>query len=220
MVLFGCPTCGARLQHPQAGEKVSCPHCGQRILVPAAPPPKPAAGNPTVLGSWEDVPPPVRRSTPAASSPADKPPSEGKLPDEAMPADEPPDEAMSADELPEESAAELTQEEKQWGMFCHLASLLGLLVGGITFLGPLVCWLVKKDSSKFVDYNGKESLNFQINILLYVLLSIPIAIVTCGFGFVLTIAIVVYGIVMPIIAGIKASSGERYRYRYTFRLIQ
>lgn len=74
MVLFGCPTCGARLQHPQSAEKVSCPHCGQRILVPDTPPPKPAAGNPTVLGSWEDAPPPVRGNTPAASSPTDSRP--------------------------------------------------------------------------------------------------------------------------------------------------
>jgi uncharacterized Tic20 family protein len=134
--------------------------------------------------------------------------------------DEAPDADLPPEKLPEESAGELTAEEKQWGMFCHLAALLGLMVGGMCFIGPLVCWLFKKDMSKFVDYNGKESVNFQINMLIYVLISIPIAIVTCGFGAVLTFAIVIYGIVMPIIAGMKANNGEWYRYPYTFRILK
>ena len=54
----------------------------------------------------------------------------------------------------------LTGEEKTWGMLCHLSTLLSYLALALTFIGPLVCWLVKKDSSKFVDYHGKESLNF------------------------------------------------------------
>jgi uncharacterized Tic20 family protein len=139
---------------------------------------------------------------------------------EDLPPDKPPPEEVPAAQPAEEAPAELTQEEKQWGMFCHLSALLGLLVGGLTFVGPLVCWLLKKDTSPFVDYNGKESLNFQINILIYTLISIPIAIVTCGFGAVLTIAILIYGIVMPIIAGLKANNGEKYQYPYTFRLIK
>ncbi len=141
---------------------------------------------------------------------------------------------MGTDDLPlpanEDAALPLaaaTPEERNWGMACHLSSYLGFLAGGLSFLGPLVCWLIKKDSSRFVDYHGKESLNFQLNIFLYLLIStlisIGFAFVTCGVGvvlFVLPAAVAVYGLIMPVIAGIRASSGELYRYPLTFRLIK
>ena len=57
-------------------------------------------------------------------------------------------------------------DDKQWGMFAHLSAIAGLMVGGLTFAGPLIIWLIKKDQSKFVDYHGKEALNFQLNVLI------------------------------------------------------
>lgn len=114
----------------------------------------------------------------------------------------------------------LTAEDKQWGMFCHLSALLGLLVGGLTFIGPLVCWLVKKDSSRFVDYHGKESVNFQINILVYYLIAFAITVATCGIAIPLVLLVMIYGIVMPIIAGLKANNGETYEYPATIRIIK
>ena len=71
-------------------------------------------------------------------------------------------------------------EEKQWGMFCHLSALVGLLHGGLTFLGPLVCWLVKKDTSRFVDDQGKEALNFQITLFIGHLIGGATACITFG----------------------------------------
>lgn len=114
----------------------------------------------------------------------------------------------------------LNAEEKQWGMLCHLASYLGLLVGGFTFIGPLACWLIKKDTSRFVDYHGKESLNFHLNILIYVLITIPIGLATCGFGFILTGLVALYGLIMPAIAATRASNGELYLYPLTIRMIK
>src|SRR5689334_2713589 len=115
----------------------------------------------------------------------------------------PPDSAVQ--ESPEDRPpVALTQEERQWGMFAHLSALAGLLVGGLTFIGPLIIWLIKKDESKFVDANGKESLNFQLNILIYSLILVAISFATCGFGLIVTGpllgALAIYAIVMPIIA--------------------
>jgi uncharacterized Tic20 family protein len=115
--------------------------------------------------------------------------------------------------------AALTSEEKTWGMLCHLSTLLSYLVAGLTFIGPLVCWLVKKDTSKFVDYHGKESLNFQLNILIYSLISA--ALIPCFFIGAFLLGIVhVYNLVCVIIAGIKASGGELFRYPFVFRIIK
>jgi uncharacterized Tic20 family protein len=113
-------------------------------------------------------------------------------------------------------------------MFAHLSALLGMLVGGLSFLGPLIIWLMKKDESKFVDYHGKEALNFQLNVLVYGLIALAVGTVvgtvTCGIGFFLLIPLLggvgIYGIIMPILAGMKANEGKYYEYPATVRVIK
>jgi uncharacterized Tic20 family protein len=126
---------------------------------------------------------------------------------------------MSSDEpnipepIPLNDEVPSTTDDRTMAMLCHLG---GMLTG---FLVPLIIWLIKKDQSRFVDDQGKEALNFQISLLIYLLITIPIGIVTCGFGFVLTFAVAIYGMVMAIIAAVKSNSGECYRYPLTLRLI-
>lgn len=121
------------------------------------------------------------------------------------------------------------QEERTWGMFAHLAALLGGLLsswlGGVgVFIGPLVVWLVKKDTMPFVDDQGKEALNFNITIAIGALILIIISIITLGIGLLLTIPLGVllgiYWLVFTIIAAIKANEGVAYRYPFTLRLIK
>jgi uncharacterized Tic20 family protein len=143
---------------------------------------------------------------------------------EDAPPDVPPSE-QPLDVRPEDNMpVVLDNEERQWGMFAHLSALAGLLVGGLTFIGPLVIWLIKKDESKFVDYHGKEALNFQLNILIYSLVLVAISVATCGVGLIVTgpllAALGIYAIVMPIIAGMKANEGKLYEYPLTFRMIK
>jgi uncharacterized protein len=113
----------------------------------------------------------------------------------------------------------LTGEEKTWGMLCHLSALLGYFAAGLTFIGPLVCWLVKKDTSRFVDAQGKESLNFQLCILIYSLACFPLF-CAAGIGVFLLAAVHVFSLVCVIIAGVKANSGGTFRYPFVFRLIK
>jgi uncharacterized Tic20 family protein len=106
-----------------------------------------------------------------------------------------------------------------WAMLCHLASLLGL--GSIplaNLLGPLVVWLIKKDSHPFVDDQGKESLNFQITMVILLFVA-GLTFCLAGVGIVFYPLVALYGIVMPIIAAVKSNKGERYRYPATLRLI-
>src|SRR5213082_4036212 len=63
-----------------------------------------------------------------------------------------------------------TPEERSWGMLAHLSSVIAILLGGMSFLGPLIVWIVKKDQSPFVADQGKEALNFQIAVLLAALI--------------------------------------------------
>lgn len=106
-------------------------------------------------------------------------------------------------------------DERMWAMLCHLSAFSGTVIPFGNILGPLVIWLIKKDESAFVDDQGKEALNFQISILLY---GIGLALTIIGIPLVL--GVMGFGIVMTIIAAIKANGGESYRYPLTMRLVK
>lgn len=110
------------------------------------------------------------------------------------------------------------QEERNWGMFCHLSALAGFIIPLGNIIGPLVIWLMKKDESQFVDDQGKESVNFQISFIIYALVAALLVIVVIGI--VLLIALGVGMLVLVIVAGIKASNGEKYRYPMSIRFIK
>lgn len=50
------------------------------------------------------------------------------------------------------------------------------------FIFPIIIWSVKKNESKFVDYNGKQIINFQLSLFLYslilVVITVPILLFT------------------------------------------
>ncbi|CAM2065324.1 DUF4870 domain-containing protein [Sulfidibacter corallicola] len=122
----------------------------------------------------------------------------------------------------------MSTEERNWAMFCHLASFAAFI--GVPFghiLGPLIVWLIKKDSSPFVDEQGRESLNFQISLTLYSIvgsvLALVIGIVTLGIGVFLIIPIVAVVtlvlLVMTIVAALEVQKGVHYRYPFTLRFL-
>jgi uncharacterized protein len=112
----------------------------------------------------------------------------------------------------------LTDTERNWAMFCHLSAFAGFFFpfGGI--VGPLVCWLSKRDESVWVYINGRDSLNFQLSILLYMTLTIPLCFILIGFPIIGVL--VTLKIVCVIIASIKASRGEAFRYPLAIPFIQ
>lgn len=113
---------------------------------------------------------------------------------------------------------ELTKEEKTFGMLCHLLAFAGFFIPLGTILGPLVMWLIKKDQSAFVNDQGKEAINFQISILIYLIVSLILIFVLIGI--LLLIAVGIFWLVMVIIASIRANEGMTYRYPLTIRFLK
>ena len=111
-----------------------------------------------------------------------------------------------------------TQDERTWGMLAHLTAFSGFLIPLGNIIAPLVVWLVKRDQSEFVADQGKESLNFNISVLLAA--CVCAALVFVLIGILLGVALFFYWLAMTIVAGIKASEGVRYRYPFTLRLIK
>ena len=108
---------------------------------------------------------------------------------------------------------------RTWTVLCHASALVGFFVpwaGHI--LGPLIVWLVKRGDSPEIDEHGKESLNFQISMLIYNLIAGVLCLVLIGF--VILGILHILNLVLVIVASIQASEGKLYRYPITIRLIK
>lgn len=111
------------------------------------------------------------------------------------------------------------EEDKTMAMLCHL---LAIFTG---FLGPLILWLVKKDSSPFVDHHGREALNFQITIFLVMmgLMAMVFVLMFVFFvGFLLIPVIMILQvlvIVAEVMAAVAAQRGDWHRYPFCLRLV-
>lgn len=120
-------------------------------------------------------------------------------------------------------------EERQWAMFAHLSALLGGLVTGWIggwgcFLGPLIIWLVKKDTMPFVNDQAKEALNFNITVAIIFVILWILTFMTLGLGIFVTgplmLIVGIAALVFIILAAVKSNEGVAYRYPFTLRLIK
>src|SRR5881398_922274 len=108
---------------------------------------------------------------------------------------------------------------RTWTVLCHASALLGLFFHFLGhLLGPLIVWLVKRGDSPEIDAHGKESLNFQLSMLIYDAIAAILCIVLIGIPILIILWIV--NTVLVIIASVKASEGKFYQYPFTIRLIK
>ena len=107
---------------------------------------------------------------------------------------------------------------RTWCMLAHATALVGFLVpvaGHI--VGPLIVWLAKRHDSPEIDAHGKESMNFQISMLIWNAISAILILVLIGIP--LLILLHILNIIFVIVASIQASEGKLYRYPFAIRLI-
>lgn len=108
--------------------------------------------------------------------------------------------------------AEVPSESRGWAAAAHLVPFLGL-----GFIAPLVIWLIKRDEDAFVEEHAREALNFQISFLIYMVVSGVLILLIIGIFLMLVVGL--WALVVMIIAGVKAASGERYRYSFIIRFV-
>ena len=167
-----------------------------------APPPPTAYGEPASGASGQAPPPPAGAY---GQAPPPPPGAYGQAP--------PPASGAYGQAYGQVTSPPLTQsEERGWALGAHL----GVLVAG--FLAPLIIWLVFKDRGRFLEHHAKESLNFQITVTIAFIVAMITALLLVGIF--LALVLVPWMIVMPIIAAVKANSGEWYRYPLTLRLVK
>ncbi len=141
---------------------------------------------------------------------------------------------------------QLDETTRAWGMACHLSALGGFIIPFGSVLIPLIIWLTQKEKHQFIDEQGKESVNFQISLIIYILalcfilifLTLLLSLISGllseenSFRFlsiVITlqvlpvfvfVAILIFQLIMVIIAAVRAYNGQSYRYPFNLRLLK
>lgn len=105
-----------------------------------------------------------------------------------------------------------TSDEKNIALLCHI----GTFFGG--FIVPLIVWLIKKEESEFITRHAKESLNFQISLLIYIVASSVLMIILIGVF--LMFAVGIFAFITVILATVAASGGKDYKYPLNLRFIK
>jgi uncharacterized Tic20 family protein len=117
------------------------------------------------------------------------------------------------------STAVSSSNIRTWCVLCHASALLGLFFHFLGHIfGPLIVWVLKRGDGAEIDAHGKESLNFPLSMLFYDAVALILCIVLIGIPILLLLWVL--NTVLVIVASIKASDGELYRYPLTIRFIK
>lgn len=103
-------------------------------------------------------------------------------------------------------------DERLMAMLIYLSSLF------TSFIGPLVIWMMKRDESDFVDFHGKEYINFLITYTIYFAVAGLSMIVLIGFILLPLLGAMLF--IFTIMAAIKAYGGAMWRIPLIIRFIK
>ena len=112
----------------------------------------------------------------------------------------------------------LQRSTNQWAALLHLSLLSGCLAPLAGYVVPILIWQLKKDDLPGLDVHGRNAVNWIISSLVYAVVSGLLIFFVIGIP--LLLAVVVCGIVFPIIAAVKANQGEVWKYPLTIEFIQ
>jgi uncharacterized Tic20 family protein len=105
-----------------------------------------------------------------------------------------------------------SEADRSWCIGLHLSGLAGIIFGWALahIIAPLIIWLIKRADSPVIDATGKEVLNFQISYSIY--LAVAGLLCFVFIGFLLFPVLFVAWLTLIIVAAVKTSNGEVYRY--------
>lgn len=117
-------------------------------------------------------------------------------------------------QAPQPPAAQPLSEsdQKLYAIIAHA----GVILFG--FIPPLIIWLVFRERSTFVEGESKEALNWSILTTIAYIIGAITTVVLIGFVIlpVVGLAVLIFGI----LAAVKVSSLEPYRYPVNWRIIK
>lgn len=111
-----------------------------------------------------------------------------------------------------------TPEERQMGMFVHLAQLANLVLFPVGVIIPIVLWQSKKEQMPALDAHGKMVVNWMISAVIYGIVSFVLVFLIIGIF--LLIALGLLSVIFPIVGAIKANNGELWEYPLTIKFLK
>jgi len=110
------------------------------------------------------------------------------------------------------------RQDRRLIVITHLSQLVTLVIGFGSLIIPLIIWLSNKEKVYEMDEHGKNILNFQISLIIYSVICIPL-ILLLGLGLIGLIILAAISIIFPIINAIKTSNGEIPKYPLSLNII-
>jgi len=98
-----------------------------------------------------------------------------------------------------------------WSMFAHLGGMF------LSFIVPLVIYLVYKDRDPFIRRHSAQAMNFHITIFIIYVVSIPLMLILVGFF--TFFAAMICSVIFTIMAAVAANKGEQFTYPLTPTMI-
>ena len=102
-------------------------------------------------------------------------------------------------------------DQRTWAIVSHLSGIF------VSFIGPLVIWLVFRGRGAYLEDQAKEALNFQITLVIAYFVGGILSII--GVGLILIFLAWLATIVFGILAAVASSRGEPYRYPVNIRMV-
>lgn len=116
-----------------------------------------------------------------------------------------------------QSNQNIMRQDNQLLVLTHLSQLLTFITGFGGLIVPLVIWATQKENIYNMDQQGKNIVNFQLSMLIYSVICIPLVFVIVGiFGL---IALGLLSFIFPIMNAVRASHGESPKYPLSLNFI-
>ncbi len=129
---------------------------------------------------------------------------------------------MSYAPTPPPGSMASSNSERLWGAAAHVGSLVAAWFA-LGVIGPLVVLILKGNESAFVRRHAVESLNFQISLLIYIVVAGVAAIFTLGLALLVIVPVALVIGVLALIAIIRGTlaghRGEEFRYPLCIRVV-
>lgn len=110
------------------------------------------------------------------------------------------------------------RQDRQLLVLTHLSQLLCFVTGFGSLIVPLILWVTQKERVYQMDQQGKEIVNFQISLIVYTIICVPL-ILLFGLGILGFIVLGFIAFIYPIVNAIKASNGESPKYPLSLHFI-
>ena len=115
-------------------------------------------------------------------------------------------------------APAVSSEDRAWAVAVHLSAFAGHVFPFAHIIVPLVIWLLRRETSAFVNDQGKESVNAQITFTIYFAAAVVLCFLLIGIP--LLAGLYLANLILVIVASVAAHEGKIYRYPFILRLVK